>query len=151
MRPRTFYSIAILLPALALAAVVPFTGPPMQVGPPLGPGATEVWLFPRSAVRELLSYCLVAAWLFWQLRSRSPEAFTRVLWFAPLAILAVNAVMLTPFVLVHGRARDLFADDSSRIVSRMVVRLVIGSIYVGLTEFVRTRLLGIELANESEQ
>ena len=71
MRLRTFYTITILLPAVALAAVAPFAGRPVQIEPPVGPGVTQVWLYPRFAIRELASYALVAAWLLWQFRSRT--------------------------------------------------------------------------------
>ncbi|HEY7635433.1 MAG TPA: hypothetical protein VH763_07815 [Gemmatimonadales bacterium] len=149
MRFRTFYTIAILLPAIALAAAAPFAGPPVRVEPPMGPGATEVWLYPRFAIRELATYGLVAAWLLWQLRSRPSAAFVRVLWLAPLALVAVSVVMLMPFVLVHGKARELFADEGGRIVLRMIVRLAMGYAFIGLAEWARTRLLGIELPDEA--
>jgi hypothetical protein len=149
MRLRTFYTITILLPAVALAAVAPFASVPVRIEPPVGPGATEVWLYPRFAIRELASYGLVAAWLLWQLRSRTAAAFARALWLAPLALVAVSVVILMPFVLVQGKARELFGDEGGRIVLRMVVRLAIAYAYVGLAELVRTRLLGIELADEA--
>jgi hypothetical protein len=147
MRPRTFYILTILLPAIALAAVGPFAGTPMPVEAPVGPGVTQVWLYPRFALRELAAYGLVAAWLLWQLRTRPPAEFARLLWWAPVALVIVSGVLLMPFVLVQGRARELFDENGGRILLRMVARLVIGYAYLGLAELVRTRLLGIDLAD----
>jgi len=148
MRLRTFYTITILLPAVALAAVAPFAITPMPMAPAPGPGATQVWLYPRFAIRELASYGLVAGWLLWRLRTQPLATFSRVLWLAPLALVAVSVLMLMPFVLVQGKARELFGDEGGRIVLRMVVRLAIAYAYVGMAELVRTRLLEIELADE---
>ena len=148
-RARTFYTITILLPALALAVAVPFAAPPMAVEPSLPAGATEVWRYPRFAIRELATYGLVAGWLLWQLRSRGPSAFARLIWWAPLAVAAAGVLVLLPFILVHGQARDVVADSGGRIVLRFAARLAIGYAYVALAEFVRTRLLQIEVAGEA--
>jgi len=141
MQARTFYTIVILLPAVALAVAVPFAAPPPGIGPALPAGATEVWIYPRFALRELVAYGLLAAWLLWELRTRPLPAFTRLLQWAPVALVAVSFFLLLPFVLVHGAAREVVADDSGRLVVRFIVRLGLGYAYVALAEFVRTRLL----------
>jgi len=148
-RARTFYTITILLPALALSVAVPFAVPPMAVETSLPRGATEVWLYPRFAIRELATYGLVAGWLLWQLRSRGPSAFARLIWWAPLAVAAAGVLVLLPFILVHGAIREMIADSGGRIVLRFAARLVIGYAYVALAEFVRTRLLQIEAPSKA--
>ena len=149
MQARTFYTLVILLPAVALAAAVPFAETQTAIAPPLPAGATDVWVYPRFALRELAAYGLVAAWLLWQLRSGSATAFARLIWWAPVALVAAGILMLMPFVLVHGAARQIFADDAGRIVVRALVRLAIGYGYLGLAEFVRKNLLQIPLPDET--
>ena len=148
-RARTFYTVTILLPALALAIAVPFAAPPMAIGTSLPRGATEVWIYPRFAIRELATYGLVAGWLLWQLQSRGPSVFARLIWWAPLAVAAAGVLVLLPFILVHGAVREVFADSGGRIVLRFAARLAIGYAYVALAEFVRTRLLQIEARGEA--
>jgi|SRR5690242_10626578 len=144
MRARTFYTIVILLPAVALAAAVPLAAPPPGVGTPLPPGATEVWIYPRFAIRELVAYALLAAWLLWELRTRSLPAFTRLLRWGPVALVAISFFLLLPFVLVHGAAREVIADDGGRLMLRFLVRLGLGYGYIALAEYARIRLLRIE-------
>ena len=144
MQARTFYTIVILLPAVALAIAVPLAGPPPGSGTPLPAGATEVWIYPRFALRELVAYGLLAAWLLWELRRRPLPAFTRLLRWAPVALVAISFFLLLPFVLVHGAAREVVADDGGRLVLRFIVRLALGYAYIALAEYVRVRLLQIE-------
>jgi hypothetical protein len=140
MQPRTFYTFVILLPAIALAVVLPFAGTRSALAPALPLGATEVWIYPRFALRELAAYGLVALWLLWELRSRTPEAFSRLIWWAPMALVGASLLMMVPFVLVHGAAREMAADQGGHIVLRLIARAAIGYAYVGLAEFVRPRL-----------
>lgn len=140
MRLRTFYTIAILLPLVALAAVAALGGGERDLSAGLPRGATAEWLYPTSAVRGLVAYGIVAAWLLWELRRRTPAAFAPLLWFAPLVSTAVNILVLAPFPLVHGAARELFADEGLRVALRLVVRLLIGFGYVGLVVFTREQL-----------
>jgi hypothetical protein len=140
MRLRTFYTIAILLPLVALAAVAALGGGEGDLSAGLPPGATAEWLYPTSAVRSLVAYGIVAAWLLWELRRRTPAAFGPLLWLVPLVGAGVNILVLAPFPLVHGAARELFADEGLRAVLRLVVRLLIGFAYVGLVIFTRDQL-----------
>jgi hypothetical protein len=144
MRARTFYTVAILLPAAALVATLPFVAPPDEI--PVPAGGTETWLFPRYAVREIIVYVLMAAWLLWVLRRQPLRAFTRLLWRAPVVIVALNVVLLVPFVLVHGAMRELLDEQGGRIGLRLMVRLAIGYAYLGLTEFVRRNVVEEEEA-----
>jgi hypothetical protein len=148
-RARTFYTLTILLPAVALAIAVPFADPPMAVETSLPPGAIEEWIYPRFAIRELATYGLVAGWLLWRLQSRGPSAFARLIWRAPLALAAAGVLVLLPFILVHGAFREVLADSGGRIVLRFAARLAIGYAYVALAEVVRTRLLQIEVPGEA--
>ena len=83
MRLRTFYTIAILLPLVALAAVAALGGGERGLSAGLPPGATAVWLYPTSAVRGLVAYAIVAAWLLWELHRRTPAGFAPLLWLLP--------------------------------------------------------------------
>ena len=148
-RARTFYTFTILLPAVALAIAVPFTLPPAAAETPLPLGATAVWLYPRSGIRELATYGLAAAWLLWRVYMGGPSAFARLIWKAPLVVAAVGVLVLLPFILVHGAAREVLADSRGWIVLRFGARIAIGYAYVALAEFVRTRLLQIEVGDEA--
>lgn len=149
MRARTFYTVAILLPAAALLAALALAAPPGRPEFPLPAGATERWVYPRFAVRELAAYGLVAAWLLWELRRRTLAAFALLLWWAPVALVAVNVFLLLPFVLVHGALREMFASDGAHIALRQIVRLAVGYTYLGLAEFVRRNLIEIEPAGKA--
>jgi hypothetical protein len=138
----------ILLPAVALAAAVPFADTHTPLEPPIPAGATEVWVYPRFALRELAAYGLVAAWLLWALRTRTLSEFTRVIWWAPVALVVAGALLLMPLVLAHGAARELFADNGGRIALRMAVRLAIGYGYIGLAEFARRNLLEVDVPEQ---
>ena len=137
MRLRTFYTIAILLP---LAAVAALGGGERDLSAGLPPGATAVWLYPTSVVRGLVAYTIVAAWLLWELRRRMPAGFAPLLWFLPLVTTGVNILVLAPLTLVHGDAREFLADEGPRIALRLVVQLLIGFAYVGLVVFTRDQL-----------
>jgi hypothetical protein len=140
MRLRTFYTIAILLPLVVLAAVAALGGGERNISVGLPTGATAEWVYPASSVRGLVAYGIVAAWLLWELRRRTPAAFAPLLWLAPLANTGVNILVLAPFPLVHGAARELFADEGLRVALRLVARLLIGFAYVGLVVFTRHQL-----------
>ena len=79
----------------------------------------------------------------------TPSAFARLIWGAPVALAAASALMLMPFVLVHGAARGLFADDGGWIVLRMAVRVAIGYGYVALAEFARRNLLQVDMGADT--
>ena len=132
-----------------MAVAVPFADPPMAVETALPAGATEVWVYPRFALRDLATYGLVAAWMLWRLHSRGPSAFARLIWWAPLAVAGAAVLALLPFILVHGAIREVLADNGGRIVLRFAMRLAIGYAYVALAELVRSRLLQIEVAGEA--
>jgi hypothetical protein len=140
MRLRTFYTIAILLPLVVLAAVAALGGGERDLSAGLPPGATAEWLYPTSAVRGLVAYAIVATWLLWELRRRTPARFASLLWFLPLVTTGVNILVLAPITLVHGAVREFFADDGLRIALRLGVRLLIGFAYVGLVVFTRDQL-----------
>jgi hypothetical protein len=151
MRLRTFYAIAILLPLIPMAAIAAYGGGERQLAAGLPPGTTAEWLYPRSPVSGLAAYGLVALWLLRELRRRTPGEFARLLWRAPVANAAINILLISPLVLVHGDARDLLAENGGRIVLRTLVRLLIGFAYVGLVGFVREQLRqGNALQSEDE-
>ena len=140
MRLRTFHTIAILLPLVALAAVAALGRGERDLSAGLPPGATAVWLYPTSAVRGLVAYAIVAAWLLWELYRRTPAGFAPLLWLLPPIVTGVNVLVLAPLTLIHGDAREFLADEGLRAALRLVVRLVIGFAYVGLVVFTRGQL-----------
>jgi hypothetical protein len=140
MRLRTFFTIAILLPLGVLAAVAALGGGERDLSAGLPPGTTAVWLYPTSAVRGVVAYAIVAAWLLWELQRRTPAGFAQLLWLLPLIVTGVNILVLAPFTLVHGNAREFLADEGLRVALRLIVRLVIGFAYVGLVVFTRDQL-----------
>lgn len=104
---------------------------------------------PNASTDELAAYGLVAAWLLWELCRRPLPAFAQVLWWAPVALVAVTVLLLLPFILVHGALREMFADGGDLIALRLTVRLAVGYAYLGLAEFVRRNLLEIEPAGKA--
>ena len=140
MAPRGIFIIGILLPLPALAVVAALGGGERELAAGLGPGGTAHWLYPRSAVRDLVVYTGVAMWLLWELRRRTPLDFTRLLWRAPVVYAVANALMPLPFVLVNGVVRSLLAEQGGWIAWRLLVRLLIGFAYVGLLLFIRQQI-----------
>ena len=140
MRLRTLYTMAILLPLVVLAAVAALGGGERGLPSQLPPGTTSEWLYPTASVRGLVAYAIVAAWLLWELHRRTSARFAPLLWFLPLVNTGVNILVLAPFILVNGAARELFADEGLQVALRLVVRLLIGFGYVGLVVFTRNQL-----------
>ena len=140
MRLRTFYTIAILLPLAVNVTVAALGGGAVDLSRGLPPGATAEWLYPRSAMRELAAYGVVAVWLLRELRRRSPAEFASLLWVAPIADVAANILLLAPLTLVYGAARELLADQGGRVALRLAIRLLVGFAYVGLVVFAREQL-----------
>jgi hypothetical protein len=140
MRLRTYYGIVVLLPLFGLGIAAALHPADADFSAGLGPGGTAHSLYPRSAVRGLLAYAMVAVWLMRALRRRTPPAFEPLLWWAPLAYAAANVVVLAPLVLIHGRAAEFLSEEGGRAGLRLVIHLVIGLGYVGLVMFARERL-----------
>jgi hypothetical protein len=140
MRLPTFYRIAILLPLAVDAAVAALGQGEVELSAGLPPGATVEWLFPRSAVRELVANSVVALWLFRELRRRPPAEFASLIWRAPIANEVANVLLWAPLALVQGAAREVLADQGGRVALRMAVRLLVGFTYIGLVGFVREQL-----------
>ena len=140
MRLRTFYTIGILFPLFVLAAVAALGGGERGLPSQLPPGTTAEWLYPTASVRGLVAYAIVAVWLLWELRRRTPAGFEPLLWFLPLVNTGVSILVLAHFILVTGSTRQLFADEGLQVALRLVVRLLLGFGYVGLTVFTRDQL-----------
>jgi hypothetical protein len=140
MRLRTYYICAILIPLAVFAAVAAAGGDDGSPTLGLGPGATVHWLYPRSAVRELVAYAAVALWLLWTLHHRALPDFQRVVWRAPVLLVIIHILFPLGVVLANGRAGTLVAEQGGRIVLRLLVRLLVGFGYVGLTMWVRRQL-----------
>jgi hypothetical protein len=137
---RAFYTIAILLPLAALAAVAALGGGEATLAPGLPAGLTAEWLYPRSAVREVVVYAGVAVWLLWELRGRRSAAFAQLLWRAPVVVAVASFLLPMPFALVTGSARELVTDQGAEMVLRLLVRLLVGFGYVALLVFIREQL-----------
>jgi hypothetical protein len=140
MRPRTYDTCVILIPLAVFAAVAATGGDDRSSTLGLGPGATVHWLYPRSAIRELVAYAAVALWLLWTLSHRTPAEFQQAIWRAPVVLVVVHLLFPLAVVLAHGVVRTMAAEQGVRIVLRLLVRLLVGFGYVGLTQWVRRRL-----------
>ena len=101
---------------------------------------TARWLYPTSAVRGLLAYGVVALWLVRALYRRPLKAFEPLLWRAPLANEAANIAVLAPLVLIHGQVSEFLSEQGGRVMLRLLIRVSIGFVYVGLIVFARKRL-----------
>jgi hypothetical protein len=140
MRLRTYYRCAILFP-LAVFAVVAAAGADdgsSTLG--LGPGATVRWLYPRSAIRELVGYAAVASWLLWILHRRTAADFQQAMWRAPVLLVVIHLLFPLAVILANGLVRTIAAEQGGRIVLRLLVRLLVGFGYVGLIGWVRRQL-----------
>jgi hypothetical protein len=141
-RVRAYYTMAILVPLAVLAAVAAAGGDDGGSALALGPGATVRWLYPRSAIRELIAYAAVAAWLLWVLHHRTPAEFQRATWRAPLLLVLVHLLFPLSVLLANGVLGRVFAEQGGRILLRLLVRLLVGFGYVGLVGWVRRQLSG---------
>ena len=151
MRLRRFYQLTILFPLLGLGLVAALDRGNADLLTGLAEGGRAHWIYPRSATRGLLAYGVVAGWLLMQLRRRRPAGFGPVLWRAPLHYLAALSLLLLPFVLVQGKAGELFSEQGSRLGLRLLVHLVIGFSYVALVGFVREQLRAGGVLETDEQ
>ena len=103
-------------------------------------GAFVEWIYPRSAIREVVAYAGVVLWLLRELCYRTPDEFRRTLWRAPVMVSIANFLLPTPFVLVHGGARELLAEQGGGIGLRFLVRILVGYGYVMLVERIQRQL-----------
>ena len=134
-RLRAYHTGAILAPLAVLAAVAAAGGDDGAAALGLGPGATVRWLYPRSAIRELVAYAAVATWLLWTLYRRGPAAFHQALWRAPVLLAAIHLLFPLAVLLANGALRTVLSEQGERILLRLLVRLLVGYAYVGLIEW----------------
>ena len=139
-RLRVYETCAILTPLAVLAAVAAAVGDDGAASLGLGPGATVRWLYPRSAIRELVAYGAVAAWLLWILYRRTPVEFHRALWRAPLLLVLAHLLFPLAVLLANGVLRVVLSEQGGRILLRLLVRLLVGYAYVGLIEWARRQI-----------
>ncbi len=140
MRLRTYYTVAILVPLAVFAAVAATGGDDGGSALALGPGAAVRWLYPRSAIRELIAYAAVAMWLLWLLHHRTPTEFQQAIWRAPVLLVLVHLLFPLSVILANGVLGRVFAEQGGRILLRLLVRLLVGFGYVGLLSWVRRQL-----------
>jgi hypothetical protein len=140
--PRSCYTIAILVPLVGLALVAALGGDSSRHVSEVPGGGVVEWIYPRSAIREVVAYAGVALWLLSELRRRTPDDFQRTLWRAPVIIAIANFLLPAPFVLVHGILRELFAEQAGLMGLRFLVRIFVGYGYVALVEWVQGQLRG---------
>ena len=126
--------MGIVVPLVALALVAALGGESSRRVSELPNGGILEWIFPRSAIREVVVYAGVVLWLLREIRRRTPDDFRRTLWRAPVIVAIANVLLAAPFVLVHGSVRVLLAEQAGRIGLRFLVRLLVGYGYVSLLE-----------------
>jgi hypothetical protein len=140
MRLRTYYTCAILAPLAVFVAVAAASPDDRYSAVGLGPGVTVHWLYPRSAIREVVAYAAVALWLLWKLYRSTLAEFQKAIWRTPVVLVVIHFLFALVVILVHGLARAVVAEQGGRIGLRVMVRLFIGFGYVGLAEWVRRQL-----------
>ena len=140
MRLRTYYTGAILIPLAVFAAVAAAGGDDGSSTLGLGPGATVHWLYPRAAIRELIAYAAISAWLLWTLHYRPMAEFQQAVWRAPMLLVVIHFLFPVAVLLANGLVRQVAAEQGGRIVLRLLVRLLLGFGYVALTQWVRRQL-----------
>jgi hypothetical protein len=140
MRLRTYYTCAICAPLAVFVAVAAAGGHDGASTLGLGPGATVHWLYPRSAMRELVAYVAVATWLLWTLHARTLAEFEQAIWRAPVILVVIHILFPLAVILANGVLRRVAAEQGRRILLRLIVRLLVGFGYVGLVEWVRRQL-----------
>ena len=140
IRQPAVYAIGILVPLVLLALVAAIGGESSRRVGKLPNGAFVEWIYPRSAIREVVAYAGAVLWLLRELCCRTPDEFGRTLWRAPVIVAIANFLVLAPFVLVHGGARELFAEQGGRIGLPFVVRILVGYGYVVLVERIQGQL-----------
>jgi hypothetical protein len=144
MRLRVYDICAILAPLAVFAAVAAAGGDDGAAALGLGPGATVRWLYPRSAIRELVAYAAVATWLLWTRYHRAPAEFHQALWRAPLLLVLVHLLFPLAVLLANGEIRTVLSEQGGRILLRLLVRLLVGYAYVGLIEWARRQITPTE-------
>jgi hypothetical protein len=149
MQLRTYYTCAILAPLAILAVVAAAGGHDVSSTVGLGPGATVWWLYPRSAIRDLVAFTVVCSWLLWKLYRWPPAEFQEALWRAPVLMVVLLTVAPWMVVLVNGLARRMLSEQGALIALRLLVRFLIGFGYVAIIEWVR-RQLDIGVGRETE-
>lgn len=137
MGDGTVYIIGILAPLACLTLVAALGGESSRRISELPNGGLLAWIYPRSAIREVVAYAGVAAWLLRQLRRQAPDEFRRALWRAPVVIAIANFLLPAPFVLVHGIVRELFVEQAGRMGLRFLVRLLVAYGYVALVGWIQ--------------
>ena len=140
IRQPAVYAIGILVPLVLLALVAALGGESSRRVGELPNGAFVEWIYPRSAIREVVAYAGVVLWLLRELCCRTPDEFRRTLWRAPVIVAIANFLLPAPFVLVHGGARELLAEQGGGIGLRFLVRILVGYGYVMLVERVQGQL-----------
>jgi hypothetical protein len=133
-RERVVYTMGIVVPLVALALVAALGGESSQRVSELPNGGILEWIFPRSAIREVVVYAGVVLWLLREIRRRTPDDFRRTLWRAPVIVAIANVLLAAPFVLVNGSVRELLAEQAGLVGLRFLVRLLVGYGYVSLLE-----------------
>ena len=126
--------MGIVVPLVALALVAALGGESSRRVSELPNGGILEWIFPRSAIREVVVYAGVVLWLLREIRRRTPDDFRRTLWRAPVIVAIANVLLAAPFVLVNGSVRELLAEQAGRVGLRFLVRLLVGYGYVSLLE-----------------
>jgi hypothetical protein len=139
-RERVVYTMGIVVPLVALALVAALGGESSRRVSELPNGGILEWIFPRSAIREVVVYAGVVLWLLQEIRRRTPDDFRRPLWRAPVIIAIANVLLAAPFVLVHGSIRVLLAEQAGWIGLRFLVRILVGYGYVALVEWIQGQL-----------
>ena len=137
MTLRTFYRFALIIPLVGLgtAALLSLFG----YGARYYVVGTVAWEFPATLLRMLLVYGLLASWLWVQLGRQPAARLTRLVWQAPLLLVALVVVVdLTIATVSRGGL-----EPSELVGLLLLTALIVGTIgyaYVGLVMLARGAL-----------
>ena len=130
--------MGIVVPLVALALVAALGGESSRRVSELPNGGILEWIFPRSAIREVVVYAGVVLWLLREIRRRTPDDFRRTLWRAPVIVAIANVLLAAPFVLVHGSVRRVARGARpGGLELRFLVRILVSCGYVALVEWIQ--------------
>jgi hypothetical protein len=134
MTTRDAYRAATLLPFIGLVLASLLARPAAEL-----PAGWD-WVYPTSLTRAVLVYALLATWLWLQLARRPLAELERMLWWAPVAYVALGWLLMLVLSLLRGEAAELWEEHGRAILLRTAVHFAVGYGYVVLVRLALGRL-----------
>ena len=131
---RNFYRAALLGPLTGLAIAAALRRPAQPLS------AEWDWVYPTSVTRGLITYAVLAAWLWIEIGRRPLGDLGRLVWRAPFVYVALTWLLMLSLSLLRGATAELWAEHAGAIALRTAVHLLIGFGYVALIHVALDRL-----------